>query len=317
MGYASATSVRPWRDPGLSDPALPAAPPASQALQSVMTQALQDLTQSHVPQSGVPQICVPAASFTASAPWSTVGQPVTFTSTATDAYGELETPAWTFVDGGPPVSATGQSVTQSFARPGVAVVRLVATDTSGASATRFQTRLVCPCPPSGTAGVVWPLEAQTGTDCRLTPIGSLARRGASLSFRPNCRALLRGRPAARSTDGHEPGQGARHHPSRERPHAGRLHRHRGIQALGPAAAADAGGARARTTPRLPACAAQSQPLTISAKAGSPRSDARSSSVRASSASEGESSIARRRCSSAASVRPARASKQAVLKYSAP
>jgi len=58
---------------------------------------------------------------------------------------------------------------------------------------------------------------------------------------------------------------------------------------------------------------EDQPPSISANPACSRSDARSSSVRASSATnDGESSAARRRWASAASARPALASKQAVL-----
>jgi hypothetical protein len=55
-----------------------------------------------------------------------------------------------------------------------------------------------------------------------------------------------------------------------------------------------------------------QSPTISANPACSRSAARSSSARAASARDGESSTARRRWASAASVRPARLSKQAVL-----
>jgi hypothetical protein len=61
----------------------------------------------------------------------------------------------------------------------------MATDTSGASAAGFSTIRVCPCPPPGQSGVTWPLEAQTGGDCRLTPIGSLQRQGDRVAFTAN------------------------------------------------------------------------------------------------------------------------------------
>jgi len=85
----------------------------------------------------------------------------------------------------------------------------------------------------------------------------------------------------------------------------------------PARDGPASRARRRTAPPAdrasrPAAAAGAQPPTISANSGRSRNAARSSSSRARSAIAGFSSTARRRCARAASIRPARLSKQAVL-----
>lgn len=160
-----------WRDPSYSAPLLPPAPPANAALQAGMTRALQDLTQSHVPRPGPPELCVPSPDFTASAQWAVAGQPITFTSAAVDNYGEIGSQTWSFTEGDQTKTATGDSVTETFARGGLVQVRLLSSDTSGASAADVQTIRVCPG--TSRSEIAWPLEAQTGADCELTPIGVL------------------------------------------------------------------------------------------------------------------------------------------------
>jgi len=174
-----------WRDPSYSDPALPPEPPASGGLQLAMSKALSDLTQSHVPQPGPPHICVPTPGFTASLPWAAVGQPVTFSSTATDQYGQIAGQDWSFSGTGRAAGASGPAITEAFTRPGSVGIRLRVSDTSGASTTTVGTIRVCACPAPGSTGAPWPLEAQTGAACQLVPIGSLGRVRHQLVFTPN------------------------------------------------------------------------------------------------------------------------------------
>ena len=174
-----------WRDPSYSSSLLPDPPQADPALQAAMTRALQDLTQSHVPKPGPPEICVPTPDFTESAHWAAAGQRVTFTSTATDDYGEIGSQTWSFTEGRRIQTATGQTVTMAFKRRGVVHVRLLASDTSGASAADVKTIRVCPTAPMARPGIAWPVEAQTGDDCKLTPIGTLRWRQHRLKLVPN------------------------------------------------------------------------------------------------------------------------------------
>jgi len=135
-----------------------------------MTHALADLTRSHVPVPGPPQICVPTAAITTPVAWAARGQRIRFTSAATDPYGEISSQLWTVSLGRTSTTGSGPTLTRSFRRPGVAHVRLVVTDSSGASAAAVEALPVCRCPaPRG----AWPPAAQEGNPCQLMGIGSL------------------------------------------------------------------------------------------------------------------------------------------------
>ncbi|HEY9375778.1 MAG TPA: PKD domain-containing protein, partial [Jiangellaceae bacterium] len=74
----------------------------------------------------------PSASFTISDTTPNVGQNITFTSTATDPDGDITTREWDFnFDGSFNVSATGASVSTSYATGGAKTVALRVTDGPG------------------------------------------------------------------------------------------------------------------------------------------------------------------------------------------
>ncbi len=173
----------PWRDPSYFGPALPAAPPASSGLQLAMTQALTDLTQSHVPHPGPPRICVPTPSFSVQAPWAAVGQPVTLESASTDAYGQVASQNWTLSTLGSSTDVSGPAMTRTFSRPGIVYVSLRVTDSSGAAATLVKSLHICACPaPAGNAAGATDLS-----QCQLVPIGSVRRVGQRYWFEPQAR----------------------------------------------------------------------------------------------------------------------------------
>ena len=136
-----------WRDPYYADGGFGrprAAPPANDGLQRAMAQALHDLTRSHAPVHGAPQICVPSVRITASVARPAVGQRVTFRSGSTDTYGQISGQHWTIFTGRGAAYASGARVRWVFRRPGVARVRLVVADSSGATARQVKTMRVGP-----------------------------------------------------------------------------------------------------------------------------------------------------------------------------
>jgi hypothetical protein len=157
--------------------------PESAALEQVMTRALSDLTVSHVPRPGPPQICVPAPGFTTPAPAAAVGQPVTFDSTTSDAYGQLGNQGWSFAGDGGAGVANGPSVTRTFARPGTARVTLRVTDSSGAPATLVKSVRICACPAPPRSGG-WPAGTRSTGPCAQVPMGSVRRVGRRYWFQP-------------------------------------------------------------------------------------------------------------------------------------
>jgi hypothetical protein len=176
-----------WRDPSYTGPGLVPVPPASSALARAMTNALADLTRSHVPVPGPPQICVPTAGITTPKPWVALGQRVHLSAIATDPYGQISSEQWTVSrDGVSPLLAAGPQVAPMFWRPQVVHVRLAVADSSGATATASSSFRVCRCPAPGHPGAVaWPPGAQNGPPCQLMGLGSLQPLGHGLAFAPN------------------------------------------------------------------------------------------------------------------------------------
>lgn len=169
-----------WRDPTYAG-----APPASAGLQQAMTRALADLTQSHVPVPGPPQICVPTATFAASVPQAVVGQPVVFKSTATDQYGQIASQDWDLSGAGRFADATGPTATRTFGTPGAVRVGLRVTDSSGTSSTTVQALPVCVCPAPGQPEVSgWPPGARNADACPQVAIGSIPVVRGRLWFEP-------------------------------------------------------------------------------------------------------------------------------------
>jgi hypothetical protein len=168
-----------FRDPSYSNVNAPESP----ALEQAMTRALADLTVSHVPRPGPPQICVPTPGFTAPASSAAVGQPVTFDSTSTDAYGRLSSQVWSFAgDGGADV-ASGPSVTRTFTSPGTARVTLQVTDSSGAPAMLVKSMRICACPAPPRSGG-WPVGTQSTGPCAQVPVGAVRHIGNRYWFEP-------------------------------------------------------------------------------------------------------------------------------------
>jgi hypothetical protein len=157
--------------------------PASSVLEQGMSRALADLTVSHVPSSGPPDICVPAPAFTDPAPWAAVGQALTIRSTSTDPYGEIAGESWRLTGDGGSEVATGPSVSRTFHRPGTAHVALRVTDSSGAAATVIRTVRICACPAPPQSGG-WPAGTEIGGRCSLEAFGSLRRIGGHYWFVP-------------------------------------------------------------------------------------------------------------------------------------
>ncbi|MBV9197684.1 MAG: hypothetical protein JO168_26410 [Solirubrobacterales bacterium] len=170
-----------WRDSMYVGADQPPLPPTNPGLQLFMTNALADLTQSHVPAYGPPHICVPTANFTVPVTWAALGQPVRLTSTAADQYGQLASQRWTILLNQRTTTKSGPTITQRFLTPGTANITLAAADTSGAAGTRSTWLAVCPCPWSSS----WPQAAQQGGACQLMSIGAVRRLGHRFWFTPN------------------------------------------------------------------------------------------------------------------------------------
>jgi hypothetical protein len=184
--FAAGSLQFSWGLDSFRDPAYMDAPaPKSAGLQAAMTRALADLTISHVPRPGPPDICVPTPAFdlTAPSPWAAVGQALTLRSTSTDAYGEIGGEYWMLVGDGGAEAVTGPSLTRTFSRPGTARVALRVTDSSGAAATVLKTIRICACPAPPAAGE-WPAGTQGGGRCGLTPFGSVRQIGNRYWFEP-------------------------------------------------------------------------------------------------------------------------------------
>jgi hypothetical protein len=176
----------PWRDPSYGAPGLAPVPPAIPALQRAMTNALADLTHSHVPVPGPPHICVPTVGITgAPVSWAAVGQRVHFESTATDQYGTISSQQWNVSWGGGSATASGPALTRTFWRPGPVTVGLTVADASGATATGTATLQVCPCPAPDRHVVAYPPGAQSGPPCQLMGLGTLQALGHGLAFSAN------------------------------------------------------------------------------------------------------------------------------------
>jgi hypothetical protein len=174
-----------WRDPSYTGPGLVPVPPANAGLQRAMANALTDLTRSHVPAPGPPQVCVPAAGIATARSWVAVGQQVRLQSTATDRYGYISSQQWNVTLGGSSTTASGPVLTHTFWRPGVANVSLTVADSSGAAATSAATLQVCQCPAPGRHVVPYPPGAQTGPPCQLMGLGTLQSLGPGLAFSAN------------------------------------------------------------------------------------------------------------------------------------
>lgn len=170
-----------WRDPSYSLSGLPPVPPVSPGLQRMTTNALVDLTSSHVPVPGPPEICVPTASFNESASAIGVGQPITLQSTSRDAYGQIAAQTWDV--GGLQVS--GATATRSFSVPGLYDVSLRVTDASGAASTTTELVPVCPCPATFGAISAGPLASQLRSgNCDGIGFGTLRTTSRRLLFSP-------------------------------------------------------------------------------------------------------------------------------------
>ena len=175
-----------WRDPSYSAPGFPPLPPASPGLRQAMTQALGDLTQPHVPTPGPPEICVPTSTFTTSVSQPNVGQAVVFTSTATDASGQIAGEAWDLTGSGRSQDRTGLTAARSFPSPGLYRVGLRVADTSGASSTTTKTIMVCGCPTASRSGpATWPTVGWNATACNGATFGSLTMVKGRLRFQPD------------------------------------------------------------------------------------------------------------------------------------
>ncbi|MCL2769955.1 MAG: PKD domain-containing protein, partial [Solirubrobacterales bacterium] len=168
-----------WRNPAYSAVGFPALPPASAALQAAMTRALGELTQSHLPVSGPPEICVPTSGFRASAPEPAAGQAVVFTSTAIDPYGRLAGQAWDLEGSGRFQGGTGRAAVRSFPSPGLFRVGLRATDSSGAASTTTKTLIVCHCPAAGNP------RPWSASNCNGASFGTVKAVGGGVSFAPD------------------------------------------------------------------------------------------------------------------------------------
>ncbi len=174
-----------WRDPGYTGPGLVPVPPASPGLQRAMTNALADLTRSHVPVPGPPHICVPTPAISVPMSWAAVGQPVSFQSAAADQYGSISTQQWSVSFNGSSRTAAGPSVTRTFWRPGTVSASLTVADSSGPSATTTKALPVCQCPAPGHGTIRYPPGAQTGPPCELMGLGTLQPLGRGLAFSAN------------------------------------------------------------------------------------------------------------------------------------
>ncbi|MGI8573097.1 MAG: N,N-dimethylformamidase beta subunit family domain-containing protein [Solirubrobacteraceae bacterium] len=168
-----------WRAPSYWQSGLPPPPPASPGLQQAMTRALLDLSHSHVPKLGPPKICVPTPRFTASMTRPAIGQPVVFTSTARDKYGQLAGQAWDLNGSARFQDGAGLTATRTFSSPGVFRVGLRVTDASGASATTTRTLLVCRCP------AAWPGRGWGARNCNGPSFGALVTLKGGLGFQPD------------------------------------------------------------------------------------------------------------------------------------
>jgi N,N-dimethylformamidase beta subunit-like, C-terminal/PKD domain len=182
--FAAGSLQFSWGLDSFRDPAYASAPaPESPALEEAMTRALADLTVSHVPRPGPPDICVPAAAFSAPSSTPGVGEAVTLASTSTDAYGQIGGQDWTLAGDGGAETVAGPALTRTFDRPGTAEVSLRVTDTSGAGATATGTIRICACPALPPSGP-WPAGTELGGRCALTAFGSLHRVGTRYWFAP-------------------------------------------------------------------------------------------------------------------------------------
>jgi PKD domain len=172
-----------WRDPSYSAPGFPPLPSASSGLQQAMTQALEDLTRSHVALPGPPEICVPTSAFTTSVSQPATGQTVGFTSTATDASGQLASEGWDLTGSGRFQDATGPAAARSFPSPGLYRVGLRVADASGASSTTAKTLLVCRCPAASRLGPpTWPAVGWNASACNGADFGRIAVVKGRLRF---------------------------------------------------------------------------------------------------------------------------------------
>jgi hypothetical protein len=181
-----AWGLDPWRDPAYAKASEPPEPPANAGLQQAVSRMLANMTQSHVPVPGPPHVCVPQASFSVSAPWAAVGQTITFTSTATDPYGQISGQNWSFSGVLDDSKLASPAVSRVFQRPGKVKVALQVTDSSGAAATQVETIDVCACPPPGQPSAPrWTPGAQTATACQLVPIGTSAAVYGRYWFEPH------------------------------------------------------------------------------------------------------------------------------------
>ncbi|HET8976707.1 MAG TPA: N,N-dimethylformamidase beta subunit family domain-containing protein [Solirubrobacteraceae bacterium] len=182
--FATGTLQFSWGLSSFRDPIYATAPvPVQPGLQQMMTRALADLTVSHVPSPGPPDICVPAPAFSVPAPWAAVGARVSLDSASTDAYGVIGEQQWTVAGDGVSVHTAGAEAVATFRRPGAATVALRVTDTSGAAATLVKTVRICACPAPPARGG-WPAGAAASAACRLGGLGSVRHAGDRWWFGP-------------------------------------------------------------------------------------------------------------------------------------
>jgi hypothetical protein len=184
--FAAGSLQFSWGLDSFRDPNYANAPaPASPALEQAMTQALADLTVSHVPVPGPPHVCVPSPAFSDGSAPPVVGAPVTFVSTSDDPYGVIAGQAWTLISDGGTATADGPSFTRTFIRPGLVQVGLRVTDSSGAAAAVTRMVRICDCPAPPPSGGGWPAGAELGGPCGLTRIGSVSHVDSRYWFTPN------------------------------------------------------------------------------------------------------------------------------------
>ena len=93
----------------------------------------------------------PVAGFTFSPTSPTAGRPVTFSSTSKDIDGAIVSQQWDLDNDGLFSDAAGPAVQHTFATAGTYTVALKVTDTSGLTATAFQSVVVGPAAPAGAA----------------------------------------------------------------------------------------------------------------------------------------------------------------------
>lgn len=153
----------------------------------------------------------PHASFVWSPQFPQIGEPITLTSTSTEAGGRIVRYAWDFHDNGPfGAFVEGAAIAgASFATPAPHVVRLRVTDQAGLTDIAAETIQVKPPPPSANVMYPFPIVRIRGRDhrfrVRLTQVAVKAPPGTLISAvcrRPRSRCPVRwSRRTSASTTG--------------------------------------------------------------------------------------------------------------------